>query len=440
MWKTLTNIWKASDIRSKLLWTVGLLVFTRFMAVIPIPTANLDNLSKIFDSNTFFRMLNLFSGGGLEKFSIIALGINPYITASIILQLLQVLVPQLEELAKEGNQGRQTIQRYTRYLMVPLAIVQAWGLIFTLNAGNNPVFPNITSLQTAIIIATLTAGSVFLMWLGELITEKGVGNGTSMIIFAGIVVDYPRYIINFQATFDSSQLIGTILLIAMIVLLVGSIVIMNEAERQIPVAYAKRVRGNKMYGGSTTFLPLKVNQAGVIPIIFASSLLLFPQMIATFFQNASSETVKGIASFITSNFGTTTVPYQVFFFLFVIGFTYFYSSIQFNPKDISENIQKQGGFIPGIRPGVSTIQYLSGVIHRLTFSGAIFLGCLAVFPFVVPRLVNFFAVVNTSALQLQGTGMLITVSVILETIRQMESMLLMRNYEGFMKKTGKTFA
>jgi len=246
MWKTLTNIWKAGELRQKLLWTVALLVLFRFMAIIPIPSANLENLGKIFEANSFFRMLNLFSGGGLEKFSIVALGISPFITASIILQLLTVLVPQLEELSKDGQQGQKTIQRYTRYLMVPLAIVQGWGMIYTLNAGASPVFPDITFLQQVMVVLTLVAGTAFLVWLGDLITEKGVGNGTSMIIFAGIVIDYPRYIGNFGQTFEGSQLVGTILLIAMMIIIVGTIVVMNEAERQIPVAYAKRIRGNRV--------------------------------------------------------------------------------------------------------------------------------------------------------------------------------------------------
>lgn len=438
MWKTLSDIWKAKDLRSKILWTLFLLVVFRFMAVIPIPFANMENLQKIFQNNQVLGLLNMFSGGALERFSIVALGVNPYINATIIIQLLTVLIPQLEALQKEGEQGRQTLNRYGRYLTVPLAAIQAWGLIFSFSLGEVRVFENLDLSKQLFIVLTWTAGSVFLMWLGEIITEKGVGNGTSLIIFAGIVVDFPRYITSFSATFDPSQLIGLVLFIAIVVAVVASIVVMNEAERQVPVAYAKRVRGMRMYGGGSTHLPLRLNQAGVIPIIFASSILLFPQMIASFFNTPNnSETVRKIADYVVNNLLNTRNPwYQISFFLFVALFTYFYTFVTFNPDDVAENIQKQGGFIVGIRPGKPTADYLRRVLFRTTLAGALFLAFIAVLPYVLPSILGLFSDINIGSIQLRGTGLLIVVSVVLETIKQLEAMLIMRNYEGIMRKRG----
>lgn len=438
MWKTLTDIWKTKDLRAKILWTFFLLIVFRFMAVIPIPFANLENLKTIFENNQVLGLLNMFSGGALERFSIVALGVNPYINASIIMQLLQVLIPQLEALSKEGEQGRQMLNRYTRYLTVPLAAIQSWGLIFSLSLGQVKVFESLILQQQLFIVLTWTAGTVFLMWLGEIITEKGIGNGTSLLIFSGIVVDFPRYIGGFVQTFNAAQLFGLIIFILIIVAVVASIVIMNEAERQIPVVYAKRVRGMKMYGGSSTHLPLRLNQAGVIPIIFGSSILLFPQMIASFFNTPNNpESIRNIADFIVNTLLNTKNPwYQLSFFIFVALFTYFYTFVTFNPDEVAENIQKQGGFIVGIRPGKPTADYLRRVLYRITLAGALFLACIAVMPYVLPSLLGFFSDINITAIQLQGTGLLIVVSVVLETIKQLEAMLIMRNYEGIMRKRG----
>ncbi|MEI6221773.1 MAG: preprotein translocase subunit SecY [bacterium] len=435
MWKTITDIWKAHDLRSKILWTVGLLVVFRFMAVIPIPFANLSNLQKLFDSNQILGMLSMFSGGALEKFSIVALGVGPYINASIIMQLLTVLIPQLEALSKEGEQGRQTINRYTRYLTVPLAIVQSWGLIYSVSANKEiQVFTDLTVWQQVFIVLTWTAGTVFLMWLGEIITEKGVGNGVSMIIFAGIVVDYPRMFTLLGRTADASQILGIVLLVALLIIIVAAIVLINEAERQIPVAYAKRVRGTKMYGGGGTHLPLRLNQAGVIPIIFANSILIFPQMIASFFSQ-NTGTIKQVAdaviNFLSPSKGVT---YEILTFLLVALFTYFYTFVTFNPDDVSENIQKQGGFIVGIRPGKPTADFLRRVLFRITLAGALFLALIAIFPYVLAQIVGAFSTLDISSFQLRGTGLLIVVSVVLETVKQLETMLVMRNYDGIMRK------
>src|SRR3989338_889556 len=427
MIKKFFQIWRLADLRKKILMVLFLLAATRGLAAIPIPGVNAGALQQFFAQNQLFGLLDIFSGGGLSNFSIDMLGVGPYITASIIMQLLAIIVPSLAELQKEGEQGRAKVNQYTRYLAVPLAILQGFGTISLIarGAGGGPrVLGLLTPIDWAVILVSITAGTLVLMWIGELITEYGIGNGLSLIIFAGIVAQIPTFLSQAALTYNSSQL-PTIIGFALIaVFVILAIVTMTEATRNIPVSYAKRVRGNKLYGGVDTHLPIRVNTAGVIPIIFAISVLLFPGVIANFLVNAKTPAIANFAREVNELFQNQTF-YGIAYFILVMAFTYFYTSVIFNPQDISENIQKQGGFIPGLRPGRQTAEFLSKVLNRITLAGAIFLGLIAVLPFLMQL------VTKTQALTLGGTSLLIVVAVVIETVKQLESQLTMRDYEGF---------
>jgi len=404
-----------------------LLAVTRVLAAIPIPGVNVGALQQFFSQNQLFGLLDIFSGGGLSNFSIAMLGVGPYITASIIMQLMAIIVPSLGELQKEGEQGKAKVNQYTRYLTVPLAILQGFGTISLIarGSGGGPrVLGALGPTEWLVILVSITAGTMVLMWIGELITEYGIGNGLSLIIFAGIVAQVPTFISQTALTFNPAQL-PTILgfaLISLVVIL--AVVVMTEATRNIPISYAKRVRGNKLYGGVDTHLPIRLNTAGVIPIIFAISVLLFPGVIANFLVNAKTPAIANFAGQITELFQNQTF-YGVAYFVLVIAFTFFYTSVIFNAQDISENVQKQGGFIPGLRPGHQTAEFLSRVLYRITLAGAIFLGLIAVLPFLMQM------VTKSQALTLGGTSLLIVVAVVIETVKQIESQLVMRDYEGF---------
>lgn len=427
MLNKIIQIWKLSDLRNKLLMVFFLLALTRVFAAIPIPGVNLSALRQFFASNQLFGLLDIFSGGGLSNFSIAMLGVGPYITASIIMQLLAIIIPKLGELQKEGEQGRAKVNQYTRYLTVPLCMLQGYATITLFSRGAQGAASILSALAPAewlIIILSITAGSLILMWLGEMITEYGIGNGISLIIFAGIVARIPTVSAQTAKIFDPSQLptiIGFILIALVVVL---GVVVMTEATRNIPVSYAKRVRGNKLYGGVSTHLPIRVNTAGVIPIIFAISVLLFPGVIANFLVNAKTAAIAHFAVQVTKLFENQTF-YGAAYFLLVVVFTYFYTAVVFNPEDISENIQKQGGFIPGLRPGRQTAEFLYRVLNRVTLAGAVFLGAIAVLPFLMQ------IVTHTRALTIGGTSLLIVVAVVIETVKQIESQLVMRDYEGF---------
>jgi preprotein translocase subunit SecY len=427
MYESLLNAFRAPDIRRRILFVLGILIVFRALAHVPVPGADPEALKGFFEDNALFGLLDLFSGGGLSRFSVVGLGVNPYINASIIMQLMTGVIPALQALQREGEYGRNKINQYTRYLSVPLAVLQSYGFLALLNSsGVLTTDFNLASFATLTQIITLTAGSVLLMWLGELITEKGIGNGISFIIFAGIVSRIPGGIIRFLET---PNWIQAVVFVAFAVTAVAAIVFITEGQRRIPVQYASRVRGRRMYQGGTTFLPLRVNQAGVIPIIFAVSILLFPAQIAGYFTSSDVEVVANVADFIVNTFGPQNpVIYGGLYFLLTVGFTYFYTAFTFKPDETAEQLRKNGGFIPGIRPGRPTQDYLARVVNRITVAGALFLGTIAVMPFVISI---FFP--GSSALSLGGTSLLIAVSVVVETMKQLEAQLLMRSYEGFIR-------
>ncbi|MBI2451395.1 MAG: preprotein translocase subunit SecY [Parcubacteria group bacterium] len=409
------------DLRKKIFWVLAILAVFRLAASIPVPGVNPDALRAFFAQNQFFNLLNLFSGGGLENLSIVMLGVGPYITASIIMQLFTIIFPKLKEMHEEsGEQGRAKFNQYTRYLTVPLAFLQAFGLIKLLSRQG--VFGETTTFSFITNLVVVVAGTLFLMWLGEIISEYKIGNGISLLIFAGIVARLPREILNLALSFNVSQLPYIIGFVLIGLLVIAAVVFVTEGERDIPVSYAKRVRGTRMYGGISTHLPLRVNQAGVIPIIFALSIILLPGMIATFLSAAKFETLAKIASSLANLFNRQSF-YGGLYFILVVVFTYFYTAIAFDPKKISENIQKQGGFIPGIRPGSHTVDYLYKIVNRITLVGAIFLGLIAILPFIVQTFTKI------STITIGGTSLLIVVSVVLETIKQIEAQMVMREYD-----------
>ncbi|MGI6205155.1 MAG: preprotein translocase subunit SecY [Anaerovoracaceae bacterium] len=422
--KSLGQAFKVPELRKKIIFTILMLVIFRVGCCIPIPGIDRDVLSSYFSSASgLFSLFDMFSGGSFSNFTIFALSITPYVTASIILQLLTVAIPSLEALAKEGTEGQKKIAQYTRYLTVVLAFVQAIGL--TVGLFRSAII-NDTFFSIALIILCLTAGTAFLMWLGEQINEYGVGNGISLIIMAGIVARMPSDIhqtISKISSGEVSVINGIIFLIFAIAVVVG-IIEVQQGTRKIPVQYAKRVVGRKMYGGQNTHIPLKVNQAGVIPVIFSLSILQFPLTLSYFADQDSSFT-----SFITKYLSTSGNPgiwiYSIANILLIIFFTYFYTAIIFNPQDVADNMKANGGFIPGIRPGRPTVEYLTRVMNRITFAGAIFLAVIATIPIIIG---------NFTALELQfgGTSLLIAVGVALDTMKQIESQLIMRNYQGFL--------
>jgi preprotein translocase subunit SecY len=426
VFESLLNAFRAPDIRRRILYVLAILIVFRFLAHVPVPGVDREQLQQFFAGNALIGVLDLISGGGLSNFSIVALGVNPYINASIIMQLMTGVIPSLQALSREGEYGRNKINQYTRYLAVPMALLQAFGFLALLNS-QNILSSNFTlgDLTTLTQIATLTAGSVALMWLGELITERGIGNGISFIIFAGIVSRAPGAIAGFLQTPNPALIIGFAILA---IVSVAVIIYIQEGQRRIPIQYASRVRGRRMYQGGQTFLPLRVNQAGVIPIIFAISILLFPQQIASYFQNSEVGFVASAARAIVSFFNPQSLIYVSLYFLLTVGFTYFYTAFTFKPDETAEQLRKNGGFIPGIRPGRPTADYLARVVTRITVAGALFLGIIATAPSLIGLLVP-----SLSSIALGGTGLLIVVSVVVETMKQIEAQLLMRNYEGFIR-------
>ncbi len=421
----LVNSWKSPELRRKILLTALIFVIFRVFAHVPIPGIDRTKLALLFSQNQFLGLLDIFSGGTLVNFSVLALGLNPYINASIILQLLTIVFPKLEELQKEGEFGREKINQYTRFITVPLAAMQSIGMYMLLR--NQGIVGNMDPLTLVAVVLTMTAGTLFVMWLGELITEYGVGNGISLLIFAGIVGRLPVVMFQTASVFQPEQLTNVALFGFVALVVIAGTVFMNEAVRRIPVHYARRIRGNKMYGGNTSYLPLRVNQAGVIPIIFAVSLVLLPSLLGGFLQQLANPALAGLGRFLTAAFNPNGLSYNLIYFFLVIGFTYFYTAITFNPQKIAGEIQKYGGFIPGIRPGSPTANYLNYILTRITLAGALFLGILAVFPSLAR------GVSGLSTLLIGGTGVLIVVSVVLETVKALEAQLVMRNYEGFME-------
>ena len=413
---------KSPDIRKKLIVTATILVVYRLIAHIPAAGIDRASLKLLFSGSPLLSLLDVFSGGTLANFSIMALGLAPYINASIIFQLLTYVVPRLEELRKEGEYGQEKINQYTRFLTVPLAALQSFGMYALLKSQG--VISSLTPVSLAALIVTMTAGSIFSVWLGELISEYGLTNGISFLIFAGIVARLPVTFGQSAAIVAPEDILKVGIFVAIALVIIGLIVFMNEATRQIPINYARRVG---RAGLSTAYLPLRLNQAGVIPIIFAVSLVLLPSMISQFLSGVQNPTVAELAVKVTTLMNPQSLLYNIVYFLLVFGFTYFYTAVVFNPEQISENLQKQGGFIPGIRPGKQTTNYLSGVLNRITLVGATFLGLIAILP-------SFFQnTLGVANLAIGGTGILIVVSVVLEITRELESQLVMKRYETFLR-------
>ena len=416
----LTLLIADKSLRNRLLFVLGALAVFRVLAAIPIPGVNAAQLQNFFANNQFFGLLNLFSGGGLSSLSIVMLGVAPYITASIIMQLLTMMIPALKQLyQEEGEAGRQRFSQYTRMLALPIAILQ--GISFLLILERQGVLSTLSPFGFAANLLVISAGSLLLMWLGELISEFGLGNGVSLIIFAGIISRLPQAISQSLFAFDPAQIPTYVAFLVGAIAVIAAVVIISEAERPVPVTYAKRVRGMKFFGGASTYLPLRLNQAGVIPIIFALSLLLIPQMFATFFSTSSNAILQSISSSILSAFQNLTL-YGSLYFFFVFVFTYFYTAVTFDPNQIAENLQKNGAFIPGVRPGVSTSEYLAKIITRITFVGALFLAIIAVLPIVMQ------SITGIATLTLGGTALLIVVSVILDLARRIDAQISIREY------------
>lgn len=413
-------IFKDEALRNRLLFVFGALVVFRILAAIPIPGVDALQLQEFFSNNQFLGLLNIFSGGGLSNLSIVMIGVAPYITASIIMQLLTVMVPKLKALySEEGEAGRKRFTQYSRLLTVPMAALQGFGFLVILQRGG--IVDPLSFFELVMNVSIITAGSVLLMWIGELITEFGIGNGISLIIFAGIVSRIPRTLQQLLYTFDVSQVPLYLGFLAAAVLVIAGVVIITEAERPIPITYARRVRGMKVYGGISTYLPLRMNQAGVMPIIFALSILLFPQMIFSFLSGIQSTFVNSMANAILGFLNNNWI-YASLYFILVFVFTYFYTAVTFDPDQISKNLQRSGAFIPGVRPGQNTSEYIGKILTRLTLVGASFLGIIAVLPLTMR------AVTGIAAFAIGGTALLIAVSVILDLVRRIESQLSIREY------------
>ncbi|MBI2591619.1 MAG: preprotein translocase subunit SecY [Candidatus Brennerbacteria bacterium] len=424
MFNKIIEIFKISDLRKKILMVALLLLCFRILAAIPVPGINSESLRNLFASSQLFGFLNIFSGGALENLSIIMLGVGPYITTTIILQLLTILFPRLKEIYyEEGEQGRARFNRLSRYLTVPLGALQGYGFLNLLT--HQGVLPPLGTASLIINVTVITAGSVLLMWIGEMIDEYKIGNGISMIIFAGIVSGLPSALRNIIFSYNPQDIPTYIAYAVLTVIVVAGVVFINEGERKIPVSYAKRVRGNKLYGGASSYLPLKVNQAGVIPIIFAVSILLFPQFFAQTISIFSPDLSIKLTELVNKFFANLLI-YSAIYFVLVVVFTYFYTAITFDPEEIAKNLQRSGGFIPGIRPGASTGEFISKIVNRTTLFGALFLGVIA----ILPNLVQL--ITGISALTLGGTALLIVVSVALDTMKQIQSQVIMREYEGFL--------
>lgn len=423
------NIFKIQELRTRILFTAALLIVVRIGAHITLPGVDavlLAEAVKNQDQNTLFGLYDLFVGGAFQNAALFALGIMPYISSSIILQLLGAVVPYFQKLSKEGEEGRRKLNQLTRYGTVLVAALQAWGVsvrLVNLRIGDLPIVPlEVQGIGfTLSTVIFLTAGTIFMMWLGEQITERGIGNGISLIIFIGIIARFPHSIID-QFVVSQNIIIGLVL-VGLMVAIVAAVVLVTQGTRRIPVQYAKRVVGRKVYGGVTQYIPMRVNTAGVMPIIFAQSIMFIPQTIATFFPN--SEWMQEMAGY----FQYTSATYSIVYALMIIFFTYFYTAIAFNPKDVSENMQKQGGFIPGIRPGKHTADYIDNILTKITLPGSIFLAIIAILPAFMSR----FGVTPSFAQFFGGTSLLIMVGVALDTLQQLESHLLMRHYDGFMK-------
>lgn len=407
-------------LRKKVLFVLIALVLFRLLAAVPIPGIDSFRLSQFLNTNQFFGILNIFSGGGLSNLSIIMLGVGPYITASIIMQLATIMSPKLKRLYhEEGEIGRKKFTNLSRMITVPLAVLQGWSLIAILSRQG--VMPTLDTTSLVVNLAVVVAGSLFLMWIGELVTEFGISNGVSLIIFAGIVASLPGQISQLAFTYEPSQLTTYIMLLVVTLIVIAGVVLVSEAERAVPVTYAKQVRGNQVVGGTTTYLPIRVNQSGVMPIIFALSILMFPQLIGNAMAGSSNETLQSISSTLLS-FNQSSFLYGAIYFVLVFVFTYFYTAVTFDPHALSQNLQRGGAFVPGIRPGEATEKYFDGVVSRVTLVGALFLGVIAILPLILQNITGL------SSVAIGGTAVLIVVSVVLDLIKKTDAQLSMREY------------
>jgi len=423
VFSALRDVFRLPDLKSKILFVMGVLLVFRLGAHIPTPGVDAKAMASLFEQGGVLSLFDLFAGGALRRFSIFALGVTPYINASIVMQLLAVVVPAIEKMQKEGEEGRRKIVQYTRVLAILFAAVQAIGMVLWLKSMN---IIYVSGISMLVAIITLVAGSIAVMWLGEMISDHGIGNGISLLIFAGIVARVPESFVRTFTLLRAGEMNFLTLIIAgviMIVVIAGCI-ILQEGQRRLPVRYAKRVVGNKIYGGQSTFIPLRVNSAGVIPIIFASSVLLFPTTIARFFSLSFAQTISKVLS-------PSSPIYMILYVLLIIFFTYFYTAVVFNPIEVANNLKKYGGFIPGIRPGRPTADYIERVLSRVTLGGAIFLAVIALLPSLLTQLLGI------TTFYFGGTAVLIVVGVALETVQQIEAQLLMRHYEGLVRRKGK---
>ncbi len=421
------SAFKIKELRNKILVTTLIIIIFRIASHIPVSGVDLAALQQLFSSNQFLGLLDIFSGGTLANFSIISLGLNPYINASIIFQLLTMIIPSLEALSKEGQSGTELINQYTRYLTVPLAVLQSIGMFVLLK--NQGVLSQVTPIQIAAIIVGMSAGTIFLMWLGELITEYGIGNGISLIIFAGIIARVPVVFTQTASLLDQTQILNILFFVAMAILVIAGVVFVNEGRRQITVQYARRfIGGREVKAGAQTYIPLRVNQAGVIPIIFAVSLVLVPSFAGTYLAQLPQPQLSAIGRLLAANFNPGSITYNIIYFILVVGFTFFYTAVIFNPTKVSDEIKKYGGFLPGIRPGEQTAAFLNYVMVRITLAGALFLGTIAILPSIASQITGI------KTLILGGTGLLIVVSVILDTAKQFESKLIEKSYEVFARR------
>ncbi|NCO23412.1 preprotein translocase subunit SecY [bacterium (Candidatus Moisslbacteria) CG12_big_fil_rev_8_21_14_0_65_36_11] len=417
------QIWRIRPLRNSILFIFFILAIFRIGSHIPMPGVDLVALKDLFARNQMLGMLNLLTGGAMSTFSVVALGLGPYITASIIIQLLTMVIPALEELSHEGQAGYQKMENYTRFLTVPLAFLQAYSIIKLFSQGSSPIISLTHSFDIFSTILVMTAGTMFLVWLGDLITERKIGNGVSLLIFAGIVDALPLTLQKAVVSFTAAQVVDWLVLSILAVVTIATVALIARAQRNIPVTYARQIRGNKMYGGMDTYLPLKVNQAGMIPIIFAISIVMFPSLIGQFMSRSGTVWLAKMGKNLMSVFQNQTIYGLIYFFL-VVAFTYFYTAIIFHPEQIAENLQKQGAFIPGLRPGQPTSKFLHGISKRIMFTGALFLGLIAILPIIVQ------GVFKTTPFVVGGAAVLIVVSVVLETLDQIDAQITMYEYEG----------
>lgn len=394
----------------------------RLLAHIPTPGVDVTAIKAFLQDNVYLGMFDLFSGGGFQNFSIVTLGLGPYINVSIIIQLLTIMIPSLEELSKEGESGREKINTYTRLFSVPMALIQSFGIYFLLNKQG--VITQLGTFDLLILMLSLTVGSMILVWLGELVTEYGIGNGISLLIFVGIIGRLPLTIASFVSTLDAATLFNAVIFLALTCVVIAGVVMINEGTRNIVIEYGRRGASSQKV---TNYLPIKINQAGVIPIIFAVSVVMLPSVIAVPLQSSTNSLIQGLGSFFATNFSQQSLGYNITYFLLVVGFTFFYTFVQFNPQKIADDVKKRGGFIPGIRPGSNTTKYLGGIVNRITLAGALFLGLIAILPFIVEK------TLGASNLTIGGTGLLIVVSVVLETIRQVQSLTVTKSYDNYLK-------